>query len=261
MVNKKNFFKKCSLSICLSLLGSSPFILTFEAKADDTPLQIMEPTNGMTSEGSLHIQAKISKGVYEQVLSSDKADATMSVEVENCATRFEYLLSNSGKVSPIALNPKDKVVSGYNWDLDIDLTKCQCQKVFTNVHHCDGCGNSFVTFGQADTNFCKVKTFKVRVNATNKASNLMCTSDLDGDGKPECEVVSGLLAAKGPVYDEDYVPAGWWEQSASGEKVCIKRANSGVKNVAACPSDNSSSSSNSGSNSGSGSSVGEGKKK
>lgn len=241
----------------MSLSLSNPFILIFEAKADDTPLQILEPANGMTSEGSLHIQARISKGVYEQVLSSDKADATINVEVENCTLRSEYLLSNSGKITPITLNPKDKVVSGYYWDLDIDLTKCQCQKVFTNVHHCDGCGNSFVTYGQTDSNSCKVKAFKVRINATNKASNLMCTSDLDGDGKPECEVISGLLAAKGPLYDEDYVPAGWWEQNASGEEVCIKRANSGVKNVAACPTDNSSSSSNSGS----GSSNGDSKKK
>ena len=140
------------------------------AAAQSTPVQILSPSTGFTSDGTLEVTVRVAKGFYENVLKPhDAAEATLRVTVDDCQS-YTFRLSDAGSVAPVAVNSQGKPTGGYLWTVTVDLTGCQCAGGTTITHHCDGCGRAFDTCSGGSAS-CGPRTVTVVVEATNKPGN------------------------------------------------------------------------------------------
>lgn len=202
------------------------------------PVQIVLPVDQFRTDGNLRLVVKIAKGFYDQVImrktqKHNLAEARIEVQIEGEEAPRVYLVSDSGTVAPIALNPQGKSIAGYYWTIDLDLTKAQCRQFSQKVHHCDGCGRAFETKDGTGLD-CRAKVVGVTVSATNKPGNPVCDRDIDGDGRPECDASVGLLSPFIEVGEDKYVPAKFWSNGDEGGE-CIARSHNGVLGGACKP--------------------------
>jgi len=155
------------------------------------------------------------------------------------------LASIDGVVTPIRTNPKGKTVEGYYWDISLDLSDHQCIDDSAVVHHCDGCGRSFTTGGNSQPS-CANRAVTVKLYTTNKPGNLVCDTDLDGDGRVECDMRTGSLKALTGGGEPRWVPLNFWQFPTDGSApVCLARATNGIKEQQCRPVSSGSESGNS----------------
>ncbi|WP_242352177.1 hypothetical protein [Anaeromyxobacter sp. SG64] len=199
------------------------------------PAIILSPSAGDLTEGSLQVTVQLSKGFYDQVLVPNPlADAQLTVVVDGCSTQT-FSIQNAADVTPVARNAQGKPVGGWLWNVNADLSGCNCTTGDVRTHHCDGCGRSFDTCSGGSA-ACAPKNVTLVLTATNKPGNSACTSS-SYEGQLVCSVVGVTLQPVEGASSEQWVPANFWD-TTSGTPVCISRSNSGIRGPACKPVEN-----------------------
>ena len=169
---------------------------------------------------------QVSKGFYEQVLLSQPlAKRSFSVSVDGCETQV-FSIQSSGDLTPIARNPQGKPVDGWLWNVNVDLSSCNCTTGGMRTHHCDGCGRAFDTCS-GGSEACAPKDITVVLTATNKPGNSACSTVYGGS--LVCSVVGLTLRPIAGESGERWVQEENFWDTTSGTPVCITRANSGLR--------------------------------
>lgn len=204
------------------------------AWADDPPVQIVD--SPVKVGDSLHVGIWIAYGYGKQILNDNDWADDFGINTDNSAkkdgdvvVRFDSDVCNDipevslvqaltnamPNVANQAFFGLDPASSGWLWLIELPLSNCSCDDVAVElVFHCSN-GKVHTTCSQDGEGCDRLGT--VAVQALNRPVNEKCTTDLNQDGRNECdyEDIPGTIAS-GPMTSATPVTTVRWTSNADG---------------------------------------------